>query len=220
MEVEARPSWKEVVRNIILIVITLGVAYLVTYYIGLENLREKIDATGIYSLAIIVLLKTTTIVVAPLGGTIIYPVAGALFGFWKALILCLIGDTLGSSIAFALSRAYGRSILNFFTSKSQRPIIDKVMATLGEKKSFIKARIFFAGFMDLFAYAAGLTKINFWFFITVHMGVQTIGAILLILFGDLLVSGNIAMTLLVAIIGTGLASIGVWLFHLDLAKGN
>jgi uncharacterized membrane protein YdjX (TVP38/TMEM64 family) len=215
-----KPSWKEVARNITLIVVTIGIAYAITFYIGLDNLRERVSDTGIYSLLIIVILKMTTIVVAPLGGTIIYPLAGAIFGFWKGLALCLIGDTIGSSIAFGLSRKFGKSILRYFTSESQQPIIDKVISTLGEKKGFVKTRIFFSGFMDLFAYAAGLTKINFWFFIVVHIAIHSIYATLLVIFGDLLVSGNLLYISAVAIIGISLAIVGAWLFHLDLARAN
>jgi len=214
------PSWKEAVRNLILIVITIGVAYIITVYIGLDNLREKVETSGVYAPIIILVLKATTIVVAPLGGTIIYPVAGALFGFWKGTVLCIIGDAIGSSIAFWLSRKFGRSILHYFTSKSQQPMIEKVVERLGEKRSFVKARIFFAGFMDLFAYAAGLSKINFWFFLVIHMGVHAFFVLLYVAFGDLLISGKFGLMFAVSLGSTALAMIGAWLFHLDISKGN
>ena len=213
-------SKKGLLKNILIIIVTLGIAYFVTVTIGLEGLREKVEGAGIYAPFLLIILKATTIVVAPLGGTIIYPIAGALFGFWKGLALTLLGDAIGSSIAFWLSRKFGRSILHYFTGSGQMPIIEKVVERLSDRKQFVKARIFFAGFMDLFAYAAGLTKINFWFFLSVHMAVHAVLVALYILFGDLLISGKFMMVFFVGIGSTLLAALGAWMFHLDLLKSN
>jgi uncharacterized membrane protein YdjX (TVP38/TMEM64 family) len=214
------PSWKDMAKNLAIIVITIGIAYIVTVTIGLDGLRDKVERAGVYAPFILVLLKATTIVVAPLGGTIIYPVAGALFGFWKGLLLTIIGDTIGSSIAFWISRKFGRKILHYFTGKGGMPIVEKVVENLGTRKQFVKARIFFTGFMDLFAYAAGLTKINFWFFLVVHIGIQAFLVALYILFGDLLVSGDFIMLLIVSLGSTAFAGLGVWLLHLDITRSN
>src|SRR3989344_8831896 len=151
-----KPEWKDALKNLFLIILIIGIAYFITVRVGLDGLREKVDSAGAYAPLIVILLKDTTIVVAPLGGTIIYPVAGALFGFSKGLLLTLIGDAIGSSVAFWISRKFGRSVLRYFTSKSQMPMVEKVVSELSDKRKFIKARFFFSGFMDLFAYAAGL----------------------------------------------------------------
>ena len=218
--VQPTPSWKDMAKNLAIIAVTIGVAYIVTVAIGLEGLREKVESAGVYAPFILILLKATTIVVAPLGGTIIYPVAGALFGFWKGLALALIGDTIGSTIAFWISRKFGRKILHYFTGRGGMPMVEKVVERLGTRRQFVKARIFFSGFMDLFAYAAGLTKINFWFFIIVHIGIHGILVALYILFGDLLISGKFIVLLAVSVGTIALAGVGAWLFHLDLSKSN
>jgi uncharacterized membrane protein YdjX (TVP38/TMEM64 family) len=214
------PDKKEVIKNLILIAVTIGVAYFVTVYIGLDGLQEKVRSAGIWAPLIVLILKITTIVVAPLGGTIIYPIAGALFGTGKGLLIVLLGDAAGSSIAFWISRRFGRGVLRYFTSRSQAPVIEKVVAQLGNRKQFIKARVFFSGFMDLFAYAAGLTTINFWFFLVVHMIVQSLFVILYVLFGDIFVSGNAWFIGLVPLLTSALALLGAWIFKLDLARGN
>lgn len=214
------PSWKDVAKNLAIIILVIGIAYVVTVIIGLDGLREKVAQAGIYAPFILILLKATTIVVAPLGGTIIYPVAGALFGFWEGLLLTVIGDTIGSSIAFWISRRYGRGILHYFTGKGNMAMVEKVVNQLSTRKQFVKARIFFSGMMDLFAYAAGLTKINFWFFICVHMAVQTCCVVLLIVFGDALISANFLTLLAVGLGSIVLAGTGVWLFRMDMLKSN
>ncbi len=214
------PSLKDMMKNVAIILITIGIAYFLTITIGMDGLRVKVESAGVYAPFILILLKATTIVVAPLGGTIIYPIAGALFGFWKGLALTLLGDAIGSSIAFWISRRFGRSVLHYFTGSGQMPMLEKVVEQLGDRKKFIRARIFFAGFMDLFAYAAGLTKINFWFFLTVHITVHAFLVALYILFGDLLISGKFTMVAIVGVGSTLLAFLGAWFFHADLLRGN
>jgi len=220
MEEEIKVSWKDVARNLVFLLVIIGIAYIVTVKIGLDNLEEKVRLAGWFAPFILIILKATTIVVAPLGGTIIYPVAGAIFGFSKGLFLCLLGDTLGSTIAFFLSRRFGRSILHFFIGKSQYPMLEKILLRLGEKRSFVKARIFFTGFMDLFAYASGLSKINYLFFITVHIAVHSVLAIMYVGFGNLLVSGRYSFFTISLVATTLLAGAGIWLFQLDVEKGN
>lgn len=215
-----QPSWSEALRNLAFIAVTIGVAYFVVVTIGLENLRANVESAGIWAPLIVILLKATTIVVAPLGGAIIYPVSGAVFGFWTGVVYTFIGDALGSTIAFWISRVFGRSVLNYFTSASQRPMVDQVLGRLGDKAGFAKARVYFMGYMDLFAYAAGLTAIPYWYYIVVHMAVQIPFILAYSAFGDVLVSGN-----WFAVFGAGLgfmllALVGAWRFKLDLTKGN
>lgn len=215
-----KASWREVSKNLAVIAIVIGIAYFVTVYIGIDSIRERVASAGIFAPLIIILLKATTIVVVPLGGTPLYPIAGALWGFWGGLGITLIGDALGSTIAFYVSRIFGRSVLRFFMQKQHLPIIEKLIEKGSDTKTFLKARIFFTGFPELFAYAAGFTKIKFWIFLPVHVGIHAIMAALLVLFGDAIVSGNI-VAILVAWLATSLLALaGVWWFHADLKKSS
>lgn len=198
--------------SLFFLALAIVVAYVVTVTIGIESLRESVTSAGWYAVALVLILKATTIVVAPLGGSIIYPIAGAAYGFWPGLGLTLVGDAVGSTIAFFLSRLFGRSVLRFFTAASQTSTIDAVLAELDDKRKFAKARVYFAGFMDLFAYAAGLTKIPYWYFILVHMAVHAPVAAFYVLFGDLLVSGNWLLTIPIALVISGLAVFGATRF--------
>ena len=205
---QKQPSARELLTSLLFLALAIGVAYFVTVTIGIESLRESVVDAGWYAIALVVTLKATTIVVAPLGGSIIYPVAGAAFGFWPGLALTLLGDAIGSTIAFFLSRLFGRSILKFFTATSQTSTIDAVLVELNDKKTFAKARVYFAGFMDLFAYASGLTKIPYWYFIVVHIAVHAPVAALYVLFGELLVSSQWYIAVPFALVFTLLAIVG------------
>src|SRR3989344_2731582 len=215
-----KPSWKDVWKNLLFIGIALGAAYFVTVTVGIDNAREIVAEAGILGPLVIILLKATTIVFVPLGGTPLYPIAGALWGFWPALGITLIGDTLGATIAFYLSRIFGRQILHFFMSRQHLPVVEQLIEKGSEQKTFIKARLFFAGFPELFAYAAGLTKVSYPIFIFAYISVHAIAAALLVLFGDLLVSGNVTVIIIVGLISSALAFAGVWWFHSDLTKSN
>ncbi len=216
---EQQPSARELVSSFFFLAIVLGVAYYITIAIGVESLRESVQSAGWYAVVLVVILKATTIVVAPLGGTIIYPVAGAAYGLVPGLTLTLLGDALGSTIAFFLSRFFGKSILRFFTAQSQQPTIEGVLDRLGTKIEFAKARVYFAGFMDLFAYAAGLTRVPYWYFILVHMAVHAPIALLYVLFGELLISGNWLLIAPLGILMSGLAFFGTSRLLSPGAKG-
>ena len=195
-----KPSWRDAAKNLLFIAIAIGVAYWVTVEVGIDDVRASVAHAGVYAPLIIILLKATTLVVVPLGGT------------------PLIGDILGSSIAFYLSRYFGRSILRFFMSSGQVPMVERLMEKMGERKTFIKAKLFFAGFPEIFAYAAGLTAVSFPFFLLVHIGVHAVGAALLVLFGEALVSGNTLAFIGVGIVSALLAFSGIWWFHADLKR--
>ncbi len=202
-----RPKW-ELLLSLLPIVFVVAIAYFLTTYIGVDTLRERVADAGWIALALIITAKATTIIVAPLGGTIIYPIAGAAYGILPGLGVTLIGDFVGSTVAFFLSRWFGSSILNTFTSRAQAPLITNVLTQLEDRTAFVWARISAAGFMDLFAYAAGLTKVPYGYFILVHMLVHTPIAALYTAFGDILIHGNWITTALYTLIVGGLAAFG------------
>src|SRR3989344_5240234 len=72
------------------------------------SLVNQIDSFGILAPIIFVLLKISTLVIAPLSGIPLYFIAGSLFGNFNGLILSLLGDALGSVVCFLLSRFYGQ----------------------------------------------------------------------------------------------------------------
>lgn len=217
---EKEPTWGDVLKNLAYVAVVIGIAYFVTVRVGIENLRETVAAAGVYAPLIIILLKATTLIVVPLGGTPLYPIAGALFGFWQGLGITLIGDIIGSTACFYLSRYFGRNILKFFMSGEHLATVNKIIERSSEKKTFVKARLFFTGFPELFAYAAGFTSIPFWFFISVHIGIHAIPASVGIIFGDVLVSGSRLAAVSAGLVMSLLAFGGIWWFHSDLKRSG
>jgi len=217
---DTEPSWGDLLKNFAFIAVFVGIAYFVSVKFGIADIRRAVASSGIWAPLVIIVLKAMTIIVVPLGGTPLYPIAGAIFGFGKGLLITLLGDALGSAVAFAISKYFGKSLFAFFMPKQYMPIVEKLIDRVGEMKGFLKARIFFTGFPELFAYAAGFTKIPFWFFLPVHVGIHALPASLLVIFGDVIVSGNKMVLIIVGVVTSLLAMTGIWWFHLDLKREN
>lgn len=125
------------------------------------ELQIQVEQFGIFAPLLILILKMATLVVAPLGGTPLYVLSGALFGSIKGFIISLFGDIFGSSVCFFLSRKYGVKVLKFFAGSQNVDKILKMVNIVSNTKSFTKARMGFVGMPELLAYASGLSKINF-----------------------------------------------------------
>ncbi len=133
------------------------------------SLENQVYSFGIWAPIIFVLLKISTLVIAPLSGTPLYFVAGSLFGPYYGLILSLVGDVLGSTICFFLSKFYGHRIIKIFAGERYFGKIVNTVSILKNTKSFIKARVLFIGIPEILAYASGLSKINFFAFSLINI---------------------------------------------------
>jgi uncharacterized membrane protein YdjX (TVP38/TMEM64 family) len=71
-------------------------------------LRAILDSLGPYAPLGFVALQTVQVVVAPVPGQALGGVGGYLFGTWPGFLYSMLGVTLGSAIAFALARRFGR----------------------------------------------------------------------------------------------------------------
>ncbi len=213
-----REGRRDAFKNLAFILIAVGAAYVVTVSIGVEGLQHLVERAGVWGLVAVILLKMTTIIVVPLSGGPIYAIAGAAFGFWQGLGITFIGDVLGFSVAFYLSRFFGRPIINVFVPQSQSAFIEKMLIQGSELKSFLKARLAFTGFPEVFAYAAGLTKVSFPVFIAAQMALHTPVTALVVLFGNALLTGNPLFFATAAVAAILLAVVGGWWFKRDLTQ--
>lgn len=132
------------------------------------QLQEIVSGLGIWAPAILILLKVSTLVVAPLGGNPIYIISGALYGNWVGFGIVMFGDILGSSICFWISKRFGERVVRALASDKLFEQVKKGVNIISETKSFTKARLGFVSLPELLAYAAGLSKINFWKFTLIN----------------------------------------------------
>jgi len=150
--------------EIVWFVVILAIFIVSIIMIRSGELQSQVQAFGIFAPLLVIILKMTTLIIAPLGGTPLYIISGALFGSVKGLLIVFLGDILGSSVCFFLSRKYGARVLNFFAGSQNVEKVLKTVNIISNTKSFIKARVGFISMPELLSYASGLSKINFWTF--------------------------------------------------------
>lgn len=153
-------SPRQTIYNILALFALLGALALFFRVFDLGDVRARIEEAGIWGPLILIAAKASTIVIAPLSGSPLYPVAGALFGFWKGFFFLVLGDMLGGTIAFVLSRLFGRRIVDRFLS-GQQNLVTKALEMMGSPRGFLLARLGFVTFPEVPAYAAGLSTIRY-----------------------------------------------------------
>lgn len=132
------------------------------------ELQTFVASFGIWAPLVVIILKMATLVVAPLGGTPLYLLSGALFGNLQGFLICFVGDVLGSAVCFGISRRYGAKVVRFFAGEKFFAEIQKFLGLLATTKSFLKARVALISLPEIFAYAAGLSTVGFLKFILIH----------------------------------------------------
>lgn len=213
-----REARHDAFKNLAFILITVGAAYWLIVSIGIDSLERIVAEAGIWGPLAVIALKMATIIIVPLSGGPVYAIAGAAFGFWQGFAITFVGDVLGFSAAFYLSRIFGRKIINVFVPRTQFPFIEKLLVQGSALKSFLKARLAFSGFPEVFAYAAGLTNIPFFIFIVAQMAFHMPFSALVVLFGNALLTGNPLFFIAATITALLLAVVGGWWFHRDLMR--
>lgn len=197
----------------------LALMMLVLWYFDIEKIQVFVAKAGVWGPLVFILAKASTIVVAPISGSAIYPLAGAIFGFWKGFIYIFIGDALGSTIAFYISRLLGKKVTERFLGGGDFKYIGYIFEYLNSWRGLIEARIFFAALPEAVAYAAGLSKLPFWKFFVVQTTISIAPIAILVYFGSLLqISDNPIVVGFILVLGTVVMLIGGSLFGLKVHK--
>lgn len=145
-----------------------------SFFIDINSFKDTIVGSGAWAPVLYILAKISTVVFAPLSGTVLYVFSVPLFGFWKGVLYSFIGDLIGAVITFYLSRIFGRQVISYFAGKKNMVRIEDTLELMGTKKGFVTMRLAALSMPEIASYAAGLTPINFLFFITVHMAIDII----------------------------------------------
>ncbi|MFT7592996.1 MAG: putative membrane protein YdjX (TVP38/TMEM64 family) [Paracoccaceae bacterium] len=100
--------------------------------------------------------------------------AGAVFGTLTGAALIWVGAMIGALLAFGLSRAFGRGLIQQYLSGAQGETLDKWTDQQGAFTLLISRFIPVIAF-NLINYAAGLTRVPVWTFVwTTGLGIVPI----------------------------------------------
>ncbi|WP_414836399.1 TVP38/TMEM64 family protein [Candidatus Nanohalococcus occultus] len=123
-----------------------------------SKLRGFISSFPVLSPLIFIGVQIIQILVAPIPGQIIGVAGGYLFGAFKGTVYSMIGVTIGSAIAFWLSRKYGRPYVESKIDMDLMAGFDEFIEKHGRKSVFL---IFLIPGLpdDAVCFVSGLTKI-------------------------------------------------------------
>ncbi len=213
-------SRKEFIENMTGLILVGGIIVLVMFFFDVAALRAAIERAGFWGPLLFIVAKASTIVFAPVSGSPLYPLAGALFGFKQGMILIVAGDALGGSIAFWISRAYGMRVVRRFV-KGDISVVEKALSMISSVRGFLVARIFFAALPEVVCYAAGLTTLAFAPFFLIHVLISLVPAAILVGSGALIAGLESTWVLLgLVVLGTVAAAGGGGLFYLWQKKAG
>ena len=198
--------------------IVLGVTVVLTFWVmslrdpaKLAAFQDWISSIGFGGWLVLLAIQYLQIVIALIPGGPIQLVAGALFGFWGGLGICLGGVVTATITIFYLVSRYGHRVVSLFVKKSE---IDRYQFLQDENKleklAFI---LFFVPGLpkDALIYLFALTKIKMDRFLIITTIARLPALITSLAAGDSIASGDWGRALLMFIALTVITGIGYFL---------
>ena len=123
----------------------------------------NLTSNSFFSLILIFLLfllRSISIIVPILPGTIFSAAAGFQFGFTQGLVIISFADFFSCSISFLLARKLGRNFISKLLGSRQMRRVESISQDYLENNYFLMTALLMSGFFDFVCYAIGLTKIT------------------------------------------------------------
>ena len=127
------------------------------------NFVSSLQSNNFFSLTLILLLfilRSTSIIIPVLPGTIFSVAAGFQFGFAQGLVVIFLADFVSCSTCFLLARKLGRNYISRLLGSKQMRRVESISQDYLESNYFLMTALLMSGFFDFVCYAIGLTKIT------------------------------------------------------------
>ena len=206
--------------NVMGIGLTILVIVILAFFIDLSSLRTWVERVGIWGPIVFILLKISTVVIAPLSGSPLYPLAGLIFGFWPGILYIAFGDFLAHTITFYISRIFGRKIVFRLLSGKEEGVIARIVNHIGDVRGFFQACLTCFALPEVLSYGAGLSRLSYLKFIGILMPFLITVASILVFFGSILKpnSDSLLIALIIPVLGALAIIIGGSLFMKSLKQ--
>ena len=203
----------------LLIIMIIGCIKLYPIFIRIQNeeayrdvIIEQIKSKGIIGGVILILIQViqTVLVVIPSGPVVI--IAGMMYSPIIAVIICLIGQSLGILLVIGLVKLFGYTFISLFVD------IDKVKQfRILNNKTKCAVLMFSYSLIpilpkDPLAFIVPFTKVKTWVFLLISIIARLPMIIVSVVFGNSLISGEFGAGLLIASI-SGLLAIICFIFN-------
>ncbi|GAB7093316.1 TVP38/TMEM64 family protein [Halolamina litorea] len=207
---ESRPDRNRFLIAAVGVLVGFGVLYmLVRQYLPFltdgDELRAFVDGYGVLAPLVFVVLHAAQVVVAPIPGQLTGFVSGYLFGGFLGTVYSMVGVTIGSAIAFLLSRRYGRP---FVESVVRTDVVDRFDAFVDDAGLLSLFVLFLIpGFPDdVLCFVGGLTDIDIRKLIAITVVGRAPGYILVNVSGASLANGDRRLTIVLLFLLTGVSA--------------
>src|SRR3989344_452748 len=208
--------------NFIGIGITIFALILLAFFIDLDSVKTWIEKAGVWGPIVFIILKASTIIVAPLSGAALFPLAGLFFGFWPGILYVEIGDFVGYTISFFISRIFGQKIVLKILSNKEGSLLSRIIEHVSTPKGFFQACLTLFAMPELLSYGAGLSRLPYLNFILIITPLSIVASSLLVFFGSILDinSNSILLSFGIPIIGALVIIAGGTIFVRSVNKKN
>ncbi len=155
----------------------------INFFLNKDRLVTFLHSLGPFAVIGFILLQALQVVIAPIPGEVTGLLGGYLYDNVLGIIYSTIGLTIGSYIAFAISKAYGRPLVERFVRKST---IARFEYLLHHKGAFLVFLLFLIPGIpkDALCYILGLGHFSTKEFIFISGTGRLFGTVLLTLGGD------------------------------------
>ena len=175
---------------LIISLILLGIYFIlkkagvISKFNNLAELKRIILGAGGLSYGLFALLQFLQVTLIPLPSSVTTLAGVIIFGPWRAFIVSLLSILLGSLVAYIFGRYFGRKILPWAVGKDRANEVENLMAR--GKVAFFLMMLFPFFPDDVLCIMAGVSHMNFKFFLITNLITRTIG-----LFTFCILGGNI-----------------------------
>jgi len=172
-----------------------------------QELRAFIRGYGFWSPLVLVVLQAAQVVLAPIPGQVLAVVAGYLFGAWWGTLYNMVGITIGSTVAFWLSRRFGRSYVERIVHEDALSRFD------GISDDNVRLGLFVFFLLpglpdDVLCFVGGLTKLPLWQLVVIAVVGRAPAFFLVNVVGELLGTARFEAAALLAVVILALSAIG------------
>ncbi len=139
----------------------------------IQKITQIIRDTGKWGMFVYVLIQILQVVLIPLPALLCYIPGTLIWGPLIATILASIGVIIGSVIAYLIGKFVGKKIVVWIAGKEAT---EKYVKMIGKKSKFVFLIMQVLPFFpdDILCMVAGITSMNFWFYLAVIVIVRPI----------------------------------------------
>ena len=180
-----------------------------------QAIKAWFDAWGAVSAWVFLGVQFLQVVVAPIPGQFVGMLGGFVFGFWRGLVLNVVGNAIGSLFAMLLTRFFGERVMRPFVPA---PLQERFDATIhrGGLANFFMLFLLPGTPKDAICFMAGVTRLPIWKL----MLANTLGrlpGIMVLTFAGAAADADLFTVKLVFGVGLGLALV-IWLFDEEIKE--